>query len=175
MTKYEFDRFASPWTFRYRVRLFLWHVTWSILCQWTPKPFNRFRIFVLRLFGCDICFSSFVHQRARIAHPWNLTVGCRACLGDSANLYCLGEIFISDGAIVAQEAYLCTASHDFREPAYPLTTSPIIVEEDAFIGARAFVLPGVTIGRSAIVGACSVVTRSVLPLQTVAGNPARPM
>jgi putative colanic acid biosynthesis acetyltransferase WcaF len=76
---------------------------------------------------------------------------------------------------VAQEAYLCTASHDFHKPAQPLTVSPIVIEQDAFIGARAFVLPGVSIGRGALVGACSVVTRPVPPHATVAGNPARPL
>ncbi len=102
-------------------------------------------------------------------------MGVGSCLGDRAHAYSLSLIDIHAGATVAQEAYLCTGSHDFNQPVYPLTVSPIVVESDAFIGARAFVLPGVTIGRGAIVGACSVVTRSVAPHQTVAGNPARPL
>ena len=102
-------------------------------------------------------------------------MGPGACLGDGTHAYSLAMIDIQAGATVAQEAYLCTASHDFTDPAYPLIISPIVVEPDAFIGARAFVLPGVTVGRGSIVGACSVVTRTVPPHQTVAGNPARPL
>ena len=173
MSSPKYSRGSSPWTIPYRIRLLLWASIWSLFCRWTPKPFNPFRIAILRLFGAQISPGSFVHQRARIAHPWNLIMGEGACLGDRAHAYSLSTIDIQAGATVAQEAYLCTASHNFNDPAYPLISSPIIVEPDAFIGARAFVLPGVTVGRGAIVGACSVVTRSVPPHQTVAGNPAR--
>lgn len=49
----------------------------------------------------------------------------------------------------------------------------IVIEEDAFIGARVTVLPGVTIGRGATVGAGSVVAKDVAPGAIVVGNPAR--
>ena len=61
-------------------------------------------------------------------------------------------------ATVAQEAYLSAASHDFDDPNMPLVAAKITIGEDAFIGARAFVLPGVTVGPRAIIGACSIVT-----------------
>lgn len=166
-------RSSSPWTLQYRLYLLIWMTTWSLFCSWTPKPFNRFRIYVLRLFGARIGTHVFVHQRARIAHPCNLELGDGCCLGDAAHLYNLAPIFVRSGATIAQEAYLCTASHDFSLQTLPLISAPIVIEEDAFIGARAFVLPGVTVGRASVVGACSVVTRSVPPHQTVAGNPAR--
>jgi putative colanic acid biosynthesis acetyltransferase WcaF len=76
-------------------------------------------------------------------------------------------------ATVAQEAYLCTGTHDFSNPARPLQTSKILIGKSAFVGARAFVMPGVTIGEKAIVGACSVVTKDVHANTCVAGNPAR--
>ena len=82
---------------------------------------------------------------------------------------------IHAGACVAQEAYLCTGTHDFNLPHRPLQTAPIRIGADVFIGARAFLLPGVHIGEGAIVGACSVVTRSVPAASVVAGNPARPL
>jgi putative colanic acid biosynthesis acetyltransferase WcaF len=95
----------------------------------------------------------------------------RACLGDRANAYTLGEIEIMEGATIAQEAYLCTGTHDFADATLPLQTAPIRIGEFAFIGARAFVLPGISIGARAIVGVCSVVTRDVEPGTINAGNP----
>lgn len=53
------------------------------------------------------------------------------------------------------------------------TAAPIVIEEDVFVGARALILKGVTIGRGAVVGAGAVVTKSVTAGQVVAGNPAR--
>ena len=97
----------------------------------------------------------------------------RACLGDRANVYSLGEIEIGARATVAQEVYLCGGTHDFTDPALPLQTAPIRVGADAFIGVRAIVLPGVSIGAGAVVGAGSVVTRDVPAGSIAAGNPCR--
>lgn len=165
--------YDSPWTVAQRVRMLVWEYAWLLLCAWTPKPLNGWRLLVLRVFGARLRGVPFVHQRARIAMPWNLTMHHRACLGDRANAYSLGKIEIHEGATVAQEAYLCTGTHDFADPALPLRTGKITVGAHAFIGARAFVLPGVRVGERAIVGACSVVTRDVPEGVTVAGNPAR--
>ena len=167
------SQFASPWTVNDRVLRVLWEVCWGLFCVWTPKPANPWRLFWLGVFDAKIHGTPFVHQRARIAIPWNLTLHDRACLGDRANAYSLGEIEIGARAIVAQEAYLSTGSHDFSDPALPLVVAKITVGEDAFVGARTFVLPGVTIGARAIVGACSVVTHDVPENVIAAGNPCR--
>lgn len=164
---------ASPWSFRERVAMLLWEFSWCFFCGWTPKPCNHWRLLWLRLFGAKINGVPFVHQRARIQIPWNVTLHHRSCVGDRANLYSLGEIEIGAHAIVAQEAYLCTGTHDLSKSHIPLQVAKISIGEDAFIGARAFLLPGISIGKSAIVGACSVVTKNVPARTLVAGNPAR--
>jgi putative colanic acid biosynthesis acetyltransferase WcaF len=163
--------YESPWADSHRVMRALWEFCWFLFCAWTPKPLNPWRLFWLRVFDANIHGTPFVHQRARIAVPWNLTLHDRACLGDRANAYSLGEIEIGARATVAQEAYLSAASHDFDDPNMPLVAAKITIGEDAFIGARAFVLPGVTVGRRAIIGACSIVTRDVPENVVAAGNP----
>ncbi len=174
-THAQATRTASPWSFTYRLRLLLWETVWALACLWTPKPCNPLRLLVLRAFGATIHGRPFVHQRARIEHPWNLTLHHQACLGDRSHAYCLGPVEIHSGACVAQEAYLCTGTHDFHQPHWPLQTAPITIGPHAFIGARAFVLPGISVGEGAVVGACSVVTRPVPPGVVVVGNPARPI
>ena len=169
------SRFASPWSFRRRFCVLIWEFVWALFCSWTPKPCNFWRILILRCFGATIYGTPFVHQRARIDHPWNLTLHHKACLGDRAHAYCLASVVIGSSACIAQEAYLCTGTHNFSDPSWPLLTAPIFIHTNAFIGCRAFLLPGVRIGKNSIVGACSVVTRDVSPLTTVVGNPARPV
>ena len=117
----------------------------------------------------------FVHQHAIVRKPWNLTLHDKACLGDGANAYTLGEIVIGERATVAQEVYLCTGTHDFSDEIIPLMTAKITVEEDAFIGARAFIMPGVTIRAGAVIGAASVVTKDMPPWTICAGNPCKPI
>ncbi len=163
----------SPWSDHHRLLRFLWEICWALFCSWTPKPANPWRLFWLRVFEAKIEGTPFVHQRARIAIPWNLILRDRACVGDRANLYSLGEIEIGARATVAQEAYLSTGSHDFSLPALPLITGKIKIGEDAFVGARAFIMPGITIGERSVIGACSVVTKDVPDDSFAAGNPCR--
>ena len=168
-------RGGSPWSGRERRAMLLWHFAWPLLCQWTPKPLNAWRLTVLRWFGMKIDGAPFVHSRARIQIPWKVHLQAGCSIGDRANLYSLGPIEIGRDATVAQEAYLCTGTHAFDRADMALAVAPIVVGDGAFLAARSFVLPGVGIGAGAIVGAGSVVTRDVRPGEIVAGNPARPL
>ncbi len=163
----------SPWSQRERAVRVLWEFCWVLFCAWTPKPANPWRLFWLRLFGATIHGTPFVHQRARVAIPSNLILHDRACLGDRANAYSLGQIEIGARATIAQEVYLSTGSHDFSSARMPLVVGKITVGEDAFVGARAFVMPGMTIGARSVVGACSVVTKDVPADVFAAGNPCK--
>jgi putative colanic acid biosynthesis acetyltransferase WcaF len=171
--KTQTNPYQNPWPLWVHLVLALWKGTWFLFCSWTPKFFNPVRLLTLRAFGATLLGTPFVHPKARIQVPWHLIMHHRACLGERSVAYSLGKIEIMAGATVAQEAYLCTASHDFSDPSFQLMTKKITIEDDSFIGVRAMIMPGITIGRKAIVGAQSVVTKSVKPDQIVAGNPAR--
>ena len=134
---------------------------------------NSWRLFILKLFGANISGIPFVHSAVKIQIPWHLTMKHRSCLGDRSNAYSLGKIEVLEGATVAQEAYLCTGTHDFKDPSLQLITKPITIGKHSFIGARAMILPGISIGEQAIVGAMSVVSKDVPDHQIVAGNPAK--
>ena len=94
-------------------------------------------------------------------------------LGDRANINTLGEIEIGARTIVAQEAYLSSGSHDFDRRALPLVVAKITIGDDAFLGARTFVMAGVSIGNRVLIGACSVVTKDIPDNVVAAGNPCR--
>src|ERR1043166_6024375 len=165
--------YDSPWSVSQRFMRVLWEFCWTLFCVWTPKPLNEWRLFWLRVFDAKIDGKPFVHQRARIAIPGNLTLHDHACLGDRANAYSLGEIEIGARATVAQEAYLSTGTHDFSRPDLPLVTAKITIGADAFVGARALVMPGTPVGPRIIIGACSVVTHDVPADVIAAGNPCQ--
>lgn len=139
----------------------------------TPKPLRAWRVCLLRLFGARIEGTCYVAASSRVKFPWLLTMKNRASLGDGAEVYNLGRVTLGERTTIAQHVYLCAGSHDLSTRSLPLVTAPIEIGDDVFIGARAFVLPGVKIGDRAVVGACAVVSRDVEPDQVVVGNPAR--
>jgi maltose O-acetyltransferase len=86
------------------------------------------------------------------------------------------NVRIGDRVSIAPRVTIVTSSHpnDSRIRAFaPVAKGPVVIEEDAWIGAGAIVLPGVRIGRGAVIGALSVVSSDVPPLHVVAGQPAK--
>jgi maltose O-acetyltransferase len=85
-------------------------------------------------------------------------------------------ITIQDHVVIGHEVMFVTSTHAYGGPdhrAGTLTVAPIVVEEGAWLGARCTILPGVTVGRGAVVAAGAVVNRDVPPNTLVGGVPAR--
>ena len=127
----------------------------------------------LRLWGARIGAGCRIYPRVIVWAPWNLTCEEYACVGDDAELYNVAHIRLGARAVVSQGAYICAGSHDYRETSFPLLAKPITIEADAWVGARAMVLPGCVIGEGSVIGAGSVVTRSTPAWSVCGGNPCR--
>lgn len=133
---------------------------------------SRFRIRLLKWFGATVRWGAY-HGSANIFAPWNLECPAGVCIGPGVEIYNKARVYIGDAVTISQGAYICTASHDVRSPRMALVTKPIVINSQAWIAARAIVLPGVTIGEGAVVGAGAVVSRDVPPWSIAVGNPAR--
>jgi putative colanic acid biosynthesis acetyltransferase WcaF len=94
-------------------------------------------------------------------------------LSADVDCYCVAPITIGAHATVSQYAFLCTATHDVSDPHMRLVTAPIVVADQAWVCAGAFLAPGVMVAQGAVVGARAVVTKEVPAWTIVAGNPAR--
>jgi putative colanic acid biosynthesis acetyltransferase WcaF len=88
-------------------------------------------------------------------------------------IYNAAKVVMGSHAIVSQQAYVCTATHDINDPAFPMICRPIGIGAYAWVCARACVLPGVTLGDGAVLGLGSIATRDLDSWQVYAGNPAR--
>lgn len=167
------NRRASKWSRRELVKRAIWETLRGPFFAWTPRPMWAWRRAILRLFGAKIGREVHVHPTVKITIPWNLNIADEAAVGDCAILYSLGPISIGERATVSQNAHLCAGTHDYHLEDMTLLKSPIIIEPGAWICADAFIGPGVTVGRMAIVGARAVVMRDVQSEMIVVGNPAR--
>ncbi|GAB2567736.1 DapH/DapD/GlmU-related protein [Nocardia heshunensis] len=136
---------------------------------WCP---NRLRVAILRLFGANIGTGVLIRHRVSVQWPWKLTVGNDSWIGTGAELYNLEPITLGSNVCVSQQAYLCTGSHDRRSPTFAFDNGPIVVEDGAWVCARATILRGVTIGAHSVVGATALVSADVPPYSMVRPPPS---
>lgn len=140
---------------------FAWRLRKKILKRWARNAF-------------------FPGWRVRLLRFCGFTIGKDVYIADDflivEELSERGNITIGDRVSIAPRVTLVTSSHpnNSRIRAFaPLSQGPIVIEDDAWLGAGCVVLPGVRIGRGAVIGANSVVHQDVAPLHVVAGQPAR--
>ncbi|HEU4569659.1 MAG TPA: acyltransferase [Gemmatimonadales bacterium] len=142
---------------------FLWRLRKKVLKRWARNCFfPGLRVRMLRACGYHIGRDVYIADELIIAEE----------LEDRGNLT------LGDRVSIAPRVTFVLSSHPNESrirPVAPVARAPIVVEADAWLGAGVVVLPGVTIGRGAVVGSNSVVTKDVPPLTVVGGIPARPI
>jgi putative colanic acid biosynthesis acetyltransferase WcaF len=162
----EFDRGAGPF------KEALWLIVSRVLFHWCPFSLSSFKRAVLRLFGAHVGKGVVIKPEVKITFPWKLNLGNHVWLGEESWLLNLAPIIIADHACISQRAVLCTGNHNYTSPAFDLMTAPIQVGQGAWIGANAFVGPGVCVGSYAVLTAGSIATKDLETCGVYQGNPA---
>lgn len=143
-----------------------------LFAPWFPVP-SGIKVAALRFFGASVGEGVVIRSRVNITMPWRLCIGHHVWIGDDVMILSLDEVRIGSNCCISQRAFLCTGSHDFGKESFDLITRPITVGEGCWIGAQAFVGPGVTMGKGSRCLAGSVVVKAVDAGETVGGVPAR--
>lgn len=139
----------------------------------TLVPLHWFRRLFFRLAGVKLTASSTLHIGARFYHPSGVSIGHDTIIGDHAVLDGRAPLSIGNHVDIASEVMIYNSEHDINAPDFGPIEEPVRIEDYVFIGPRAIILPGVTLGRGAVVGAGAVVTKSVDAGAIVGGVPAK--
>lgn len=116
------------------------------------------------------------------SHASELAIGNDVSLGEYSHITCAGRVTIGDGVLTGRYVLITDNSHgDCRRETLEIppllrdinTKGPVIIEDNVWLGDKVAVLPGVRIGRGAVIGANAVVTKDVPPYAVAAGNPAK--
>jgi putative colanic acid biosynthesis acetyltransferase WcaF len=167
------DPYLRPaFSVRDRLRRLNWNLCWAILYRTSPRPLHSWRAFLLRLFGAKMGPDCHFYPGSKVWAPWNLICAEQVTAGDGAEIYNPAPVTLGSHAILSQEAYLCGATHDYDDPAFPLIAYATNIGAYAWVCARASVAPGVNIGEGAVLGLGSVATRNLDPWGVYAGVPA---
>lgn len=173
-TKIDLSKYKNTFSRKNQIARLLWTIIWAIFARPLPRSFgNSWRIFLLRLFGAKIHKKAVIYSTVRIYMPWNLEMGAYSCLAPEVDCYNVNKIKIGAHSTVSQKSYLCGASHNITLTQNPLIHAPIIIEDQVWIGADAYISMGIKIGQGAVVGARACVYKDVEPWVIVGGNPAK--
>lgn len=127
---------------------------------------------ISELFAGNIGEGSVVIPPMTVVRGKNVKIGRNVVVMNNSLFMSAGGITIEDDVKVAANVQLISNNHDLYERQV-LTCKPVVLKRNCWIGAGATILPGVTVGENAVVGAGAVVTKDVEPDTIVAGNPAR--
>lgn len=136
-------------------------------------PSHHFRRFIYRLGGMKIGKGSAIHSGAKFYNAHNIKVGKDTVIGEGIVLDGRDKLIIGDHVDIASEVMIYNAEHDINDAGFKAVSAPVEIDDYVFIGPRAIILPGVKIGRGAVVGAGAVVTKDVSEFKIVGGVPAK--
>jgi maltose O-acetyltransferase len=120
------------------------------------------------------------------AHVWffgpgetrrrGVAIGRNSRINRDCTLDIRSGLTIGDNVSISPEVMILGGSHDYNDPTFRyVDAGPVTIGDHVWIGSRAMILPGVNVGRGAVVAAGSIVTKDVAPMMVVAGVPAKPV
>ncbi len=136
-------------------------------------PSHIFRKGCYRLAGISIGRKSFIHEGARFYETTRISIGEGSIIGYKCFFDGRDTLSIGNHVDIASEVMIYNAQHDHNSEDFHAVTAPVVIGDYVFIGPRAIILPGVKIGRGAIVAAGAVVTGDVEDMSIVGGVPAK--
>jgi len=168
----EQNRKDRKWSKKELIKRVLWAVA-QPLFRYSPRLCWGWRNALLHFFGAKLGKAVRIDPTARIFIPWNLAIGDFSSVGSGVYLYNLGHLSVGKQVTISHGAHLCGGTHDYTSPRFTLIKSAIVVHDNSWVCADAFVGPGVIVGEGAVVGARAVATRHIEPWTVVAGNPMK--
>ncbi|MBM3205329.1 acyltransferase [Candidatus Shapirobacteria bacterium] len=145
-----------------------------MLLRWIGYcPSHQCRCFFYRLAGVKIGQGSTIHMWANFFQPKNIQIGEDSIIGDHCFLDGRDKLKIGSHTDIASQVLIYNSEHDIHDPEFKAACYPVEIGDYVFVGARAIILPGVKIGRGAVVAAGAVVTKNVPPGKIVGGVPAK--
>jgi acetyltransferase-like isoleucine patch superfamily enzyme len=123
--------------------------------------------------GVTILMGQHVQMAGVRSSGTKVSIGKGSVINHDCLLYTTGGLILGENVSISSGVWLVTGTHDMNDPLFPDRYVPIVIGNNAWIGIRATVLAGVTIGEGAVIMAGAIVTRDVAPYTVVGGVPAK--
>lgn len=152
-----------------------WYVLFMYFIRYFPEKMSKAREMCVKKYvkyadvGISIGRRCRIHKNTSIGKNSGVGFGCEINNG----------VTIGDNVMMGPHVLIYTQNHCTANPDVPMREQgmteirPVIIEDDVWLGARVCILPGVTIGKGSVIGACAVVSKDIPPYSIAVGNPAR--
>lgn len=137
-------------------------------------PFGFIRLYFAKSFLKNIGNGCSILRKVSFVNPQNISLGNNVIINKSVLLDGRGAcLIIGNNVDIATETNIWTLEHDVNDPKHKESESPVIIEDYVWIASRVTILPGVRIGRGAVIASGAVVTKDVPPMCIYGGVPAK--
>ena len=146
---------------------------WLMILKWVGiVPIHTFRKIFYFLSGINMTWATTIHTGAEFFNPQGITIGKDTIIGKNCFLDGRGKLTIGNHTDIATDVLIYTDQHNIHSSNFGNQSGPVNIGDFVFIGPRAIILPGVNIGRGAVIGAGAVVTKNIPDKEIWAGLPA---
>lgn len=135
-------------------------------------PVQTIRHSVLRFLGMRLPKTSVIYMDTEIRRPSGICIGEATTVGHRCTLDGRAGIRIGNNVNLSSEVMIWTVQHDPQDPRFGTKSASVTIEDYVWLSCRSIILPGVTVGKGAVVAAGAIVTKSVAPYTIVGGVPA---
>lgn len=156
-----------------RIKSYFLDFTLMLLHVTTYIPLHSVRNFIWQLAGIKLGCCSTLHTGVRVFDPHNIKIGEGTIIGYACFIDGRDKVEIGDHTDIASEVMIYSQEHDINAEDFAARSEKVKIGNYVFIGPRAIIMPGITIGDGAVVAAGAIVTKDVVPYTIVGGVPAK--
>ena len=152
-----------------------WKLLFDCLICKTPESWRFLRNFTVKRYILMAGKNLSIGRKCKI-HK-NVSIGNNSGVGYECEIS--NGVTIGNDVMMGPNVLIYTQNHNTNKTDIPMRTQgmaqikPVTIEDDVWLGARVCILPGVTIGKGSVIGACAVVARDIPPYSVAVGNPAK--
>jgi len=153
----------------------LWYLVNILFFKNPLNLFSSLKVALLKAFGASIGEGVVIKPSVNIKYPWKLKIGAHSWIGEEVWIDDLSDVVIGANVTISQGALLLTGSHDHTKSTFDFISATIVIEDGAWIGAKAVVSGGVTCKTHSMLGVNSVAEGNLNAYTIYKGNPAVPI
>ncbi len=149
--------------------------TFKVVFFLTAIPWPSFlKVIILRIFGARVGVNVYIKPRVNIHFPWKLEIGNHVWIGEEVVICNFEKVKIGNNCCISQRAFICSGNHNYKVINMAYQNSPITIEDGCWVGAMAFVGPGVIVEVDSVLTAGSFALRRTVAGMVHSGNPCVP-